>query len=60
MSDQQQAIAVVSQAIDNMQHDLDVRKVDISLDKEEWHKLETQLVELLLRAYYRNHNKSVD
>ena len=56
--DLKQATAAVRQALADMRHAMDIRDEDGAPDRQGWIELERAAVPLLLRAYYRNHNRS--
>ncbi len=57
--DKTQANEVALNAIESAQADMDIQAADLKPDDGKWEKLYQDMSELLLVAYYRNHNKSV-
>ena len=53
------ALRAVRQALADMRHAMDIRDEDGAPDRQGWIELERAAVPLMLRAYYRNHNRSV-
>lgn len=58
-TDERQARRLVREAFEQMRHGMDISDADCDLDNERWAALSHEATDLMLRAYFRNHNESV-